>query len=147
MREPFGSLEGDLELTAERSTNDVRKWSWMQTQTSESASRGKWVYFTTGTAHDKLVLSLAQGRSFFRKDLTPRTPAILRQSLPAVFFVSAELRHPECCAVIIFEVLPRKTTNTAEYAAVAVKTSCLFAFVKIEQEAENANVKKKTVRI
>lgn len=47
----------------------------------------------------------------------------------------------------MFEVLPRNTTSTAEYAAVAAKTSCFFACVKIEQEAEKSSVKMKIVRI
>lgn len=34
------------------------------------------------------------------------------------------------------EVLPRNTTSTAQYAAVAVKTSCFLALVKMEHEAE-----------
>lgn len=45
----------------------------------------------------------------------------------------------------MFEVLPKNTTSTAQYAAVAVKTSCLLAFVKIEHEAEKAMVNEKTV--
>lgn len=44
-------------------------------------------------------------------------------------------------------VLPRKTTRTAQYAAVAVKTSCRFALVKTEHEAEKTKVKRKMVRI
>ena len=55
--------------------------------------------------------------------------------------------HPVCWETMILDVFPRKTTNTAEYAAVAVKTSCLLAFVNIEHEAEKASVNKKTVRI
>ena len=38
------------------------------------------------------------------------------------------------------EVLPKNTTSTAQYAAVAVKTSCFLALVKIEQEAEAIRV-------
>jgi len=48
---------------------------------------------------------------------------------------------------MMFEVLPRKTTNTALYAAVAVRTSWRRAFVKIEHEAAKKRVNKKTVRI
>lgn len=44
-----------------------------------------------------------------------------------------------------FEVFPKNTTSTAQYAAVAAKTSCLLAFVKIEHEAEKAIVNEKTV--
>lgn len=43
------------------------------------------------------------------------------------------------------EVLPKNTTKTARYAAVAVKTSCLLALVKIEQEAEAIRVDKDMV--
>lgn len=46
-----------------------------------------------------------------------------------------------------FDVLPRNTTSTAEYAAVAVNTSCFLACVNIEQEAEKSSVKMKIVRI
>ena len=44
-----------------------------------------------------------------------------------------------------FEVFPKNTTSTAQYAAVAAKTSCLLAFVKIEHEVEKAIVNEKTV--
>ena len=47
----------------------------------------------------------------------------------------------------MLEALPKKTTSTAQYAAVAVKTSCLLAFVKIEHEAEKAMVNEKIVTI
>ena len=47
---------------------------------------------------------------------------------------------------ITCEVLPKNTTSTAQYAAVAVKTSCFLAFVKIEQKADAAKVNKKMVR-
>ena len=43
------------------------------------------------------------------------------------------------------DVLPKNTTSTAQYAAVAVKTSCFLAFVKIEQKAEAAMVNKNMV--
>jgi len=51
------------------------------------------------------------------------------------------------CIVMMFEVLPRKTTNTALYAAVAVRTSWRRAFVKIEHEAAKKRVNRKMVRI
>lgn len=47
----------------------------------------------------------------------------------------------------MLEVLPKITTSTALYAAVAAKTSCLRAFVKIEQHAEKVNVKTNTTII
>ncbi len=47
----------------------------------------------------------------------------------------------------MFEVLPKDTTSTALYAAVAVKTSRLRAFVKIEQHVEKARVKNRTTSI
>lgn len=43
------------------------------------------------------------------------------------------------------DVLPKKTTSTAQYAAVAVKTSCFLALVKIEQEAEAIKVDRNMV--
>ena len=46
-----------------------------------------------------------------------------------------------------FCVLPKNTTKTAQYAAVAAKTSCLRALVKIEQQAANVRVKKNITRI
>lgn len=51
------------------------------------------------------------------------------------------------CIAKPFDALPKKTTRTALYAAVAAKTSCRRAFVKIEQESENTNVNRKTVTI
>lgn len=48
---------------------------------------------------------------------------------------------------MLFDVFPRNTTSTAEYAAVAANTSCLFAWVKIEHEAEKSRVKAKIVMI
>lgn len=44
-------------------------------------------------------------------------------------------------------MFPRKTTRTAQYAAVAVKTSCRLALLNTEHEAENTSVKTKMVRI
>ena len=46
---------------------------------------------------------------------------------------------------VTLEALPKKTTSTAQYAAVAVKTSCLFTFIKIKHEAEKATVNEKIV--
>ena len=43
------------------------------------------------------------------------------------------------------EVLPKNTSKTAQYAAVAVKTSYFLALVKIEQEAEAIRVDKNMV--
>ena len=43
------------------------------------------------------------------------------------------------------EVLPKNTTNTAQYAAVAVKTSCFLALVRIEQEVEAIRVDRNMV--
>ena len=47
--------------------------------------------------------------------------------------------------IMTWEVLPKNTTSTAQYAAVAVKTSCFLALVKMEQEAEAITVDRNIV--
>ena len=46
-----------------------------------------------------------------------------------------------------FDVFPKNTTNTAQKAAVAVKTSCRLARVKREQEPEKVSVNRNIVMI
>ena len=46
---------------------------------------------------------------------------------------------------MVCEVFPKNTTSTAQYAAVAVKTSCFLALVKMEQEAEAIRVNRNIV--
>jgi hypothetical protein len=54
---------------------------------------------------------------------------------------SASLIAKDQCTISLCWILPMNTTSTAQYAAVAAKTSCLLALVKTETAVAKTRAK------
>jgi len=71
----------------------------------------------------------------------------LKERRPETFTQEEPSQEPPVEQASICDVFPKKTTNTALYAAVAVNISCFRALVKAEQHIENTSVKRNTTPI